>query len=217
MSGATRPAFLVVDDDIEIAAALEEALNRRFGADYEIIAESSPERGLAVLARLRDLDEQVAVVIADERMPEMTGVDFLLEAHQMHPAARRALLADAYADPGPHEPLLGAMALGRVDTWLVKPWEPADHHLYLRVAELLDEWVQVTEQPDLTGLRIVAEPRARRTHDMRDFLDRNDVPAVFASPDSPQGQDLLTQVGQGTARLPVVVHYNGRVQVDPTD
>jgi thioredoxin reductase (NADPH) len=100
MSGATQPAFLVVDDDIEIAAALEKALNRRFGADYKIIAERSPERGLAVLARLRDREEQVAVVIADEWMPRMTGVDFLRKAHQMHPAARRALLFDGCARGG---------------------------------------------------------------------------------------------------------------------
>jgi CheY-like chemotaxis protein len=102
MNRTTKLTFLVVDDDIEIAAALEEALNRRFGADYKIIAESSPERGLAVLARLRDREEQVAVVIADEWMPQMTGVDFLLEAHQMHLAARRALLLDAFADRAQH-------------------------------------------------------------------------------------------------------------------
>jgi thioredoxin reductase (NADPH) len=87
MSGITRPAFLVVDDDRDVVAALEEALDRRFGADYRIIAESSPERGLSVLERLRDRDEQVAVVIADEWMPRITGVDFLVRAHQMHPGA----------------------------------------------------------------------------------------------------------------------------------
>ena len=191
MNGVTRPAFLVVDDDRDVVAALEEALVRRFGADYRIIAESLPERGLSILERLRDRDEQVAVVIADEWMPRMTGLDFLLRAHQMHPAARRALLLDAFADRSAHEPLTRAMALGRVDTWLVKPWEPADHHLYLRVSELLDDWVQVTEQPGLTRMRIVAEPRAPRTHEMRDFLDRNDLPVVFASPESPQGRELL--------------------------
>jgi thioredoxin reductase (NADPH) len=217
MSGATQPAFLVVDDDIEIAAALEKALNRRFGADYKIIAERSPERGLAVLARLRDREEQVAVVIADEWMPRMTGVDFLRKAHQMHPAARRALLFDAHADRDSQELLLRAMALGRVDAWLVKPWEPADHHLYLRVSELLDEWVQVTGQPGLTAMRIVAEPRAPRTHELRDFLDRNDEPAVFVPPESPQGRELLMQAGQGTARLPVVVYFDGQVLQDPTD
>jgi DNA-binding NtrC family response regulator len=96
MSGTTRPAFLVVDDDIHVAAALEEALNRRFGADYKIIAASSPKRGLSVLERLRARDEQVAVVIADQWMPLMTGVDFLLRAHQLHPAARRVVLLDAF-------------------------------------------------------------------------------------------------------------------------
>src|SRR5215813_6170119 len=96
MSGEARPAFLIVDDDPEAVAALEEALNRRLAADYQIIAESSPERGLSVLQRLRDRGDHVAVVIADLWMPQMTGTEFLLRAHKIHPAARRALIADIF-------------------------------------------------------------------------------------------------------------------------
>ena len=156
-------------------------------------------------------------MIADQWVPLMTGVDFLLRAHQLHPAVRRAVLFDAFADCCANEPILHAMALGRIDTWLVKPWEPADHHLHLRVSELLDEWVQLTEQPGLTTMRIVAEPWAPRTHELRDFLDSSDIPVVFASPESPQGLALLTQSGQDGARLPVVVYFDGRAQLDPSN
>ncbi len=216
MRQLTRPAFLVVDDDSHAAAALKRALDRRFGADYQIITEGSPEAGLSVLARLRDRGGQVALVIADQWMPQMTGTDFLLRAHQIHPVARRAPIFDVF-DHSAEEPIIQAMALGRIDSWLIKPWEPADHHLYPRVGELLDDWVQATEQPGFTAMRIVAEPRAPRTHELRDLLDRNDVPVEFPPPDSPPGRQLLEQVGQVDARRPVVVYFDGRVQVDPTN
>jgi thioredoxin reductase (NADPH) len=216
MRQGARPAFLVVDDDSHAAAALKRALSRRLGADYQIIAESSPEAGLSVLARLRDRGGQVAVVIADQWMPHMTGTDFLLLAHEMHPAARRALIFDVF-DHSAEEPLIQAMALGRIDSWLIKPWDPADHHLYPQVGELLDDWVQATDQPGFTAMRIVAEPRAPRTHELRDLLDRNDVPAEFPPPDSPPGRRLLEHAGQDDSRLPVVVYFDGRVQVDPTN
>jgi thioredoxin reductase (NADPH) len=107
------------------------------------------------------------------------------------------------------------MALGRIDTWLIKPWEPADHHLYPRVSELLDEWVQATEQPGITAMRIVADLRSARTHELREVLDRNGVPAAFFPPDSPEGRRLLDQAGQDGTRLPVIVYFNCLVQVDP--
>jgi thioredoxin reductase (NADPH) len=213
MSRPDRPAFLVVDDDSTAVAALEQALSRRFGADYETIRTCSPEHGLAVLDRLRG-ERDVAIMIADLWMPSMTGPEFLVRAHMLHPAARRALIADAF-DYAAREPILQAMALGRIDTWLVKPWEPADHHLYLRVSELLDEWVQATEQPGIAAMRIVADPRAPRTHELREVLDRNGIPVVFFPPDSPEGRQLLDRAGEDGTRLPVIVYFNCVVQVDP--
>jgi thioredoxin reductase (NADPH) len=209
------PAFVVVDDDAETLGALAEALRLRFGTHYEVLAETSAERGLALLDRLRDSGEPVALIIADQWMPELTGVDFLVRAHVMHPAARRALLVD-YFDPSAIEQICQAMALGRIDSWVHKPWEPADQHLYLRINELLAEWVAATEHAGFRVLRVVAEPFAPQSHELRDVLDRNDISAQFLTPDSPQGKQLLEEVGQDGSQLPVVVHFTGRVQVAPS-
>ena len=215
-AGAARPVFLVVDDERDAVAALARALNRRLRADYQIITECSPERGLSVLKLLRERGRQVAVVIADVWLPGMTGVEFLVRAHQLHPAAQRAVLLDSF-DRSARESIVQAMTLGWADTWLVKPWEPADHWLYPRVGELLDEWVLATEQPGTTALRVVADAQAPRTHELRDVLDRNTVPVEFLMPESPESRRLLGRVGQESARLPVVEYFDGRVQVDPSD
>jgi thioredoxin reductase (NADPH) len=214
-AAVARPAFVVVDDDTDALAALAEALHQRFGAHYQVFAEGSAADGLAALERLRDGGEQVALVIADQWMPEVTGVEFLLRAHEIHPAARRALLVD-YFDRGAIDQICKALALGRIDSWLHKPWEPADKHLYLRISELLAEWVAATDQPGFRVMHVVAEPHSMRSHELRDVLDRNDLSAQFVAPDSLQGQHLLEQADQDGSQLPVVVYYTGRVQVDPS-
>jgi thioredoxin reductase (NADPH) len=214
MNRRPRPVFVLVDDDASALAALRRALVRRYGADYRVLARRSPERGLYLLDRLRRRGERVALVVADQWMPGIDGLELLARAHHLHPSAQRALLFDAFGLDA-KESVYQAMALGRVDSWLVKPWEPADHHLYRRVGELLDDWVQASDQPRLTAMRVVAEPRARRTHDLRDLLDRNAVPAEFVAPDSPPGRRLLAQAGEDGSRLPVFVYVDGQVQVDP--
>jgi thioredoxin reductase (NADPH) len=214
MNGMIRPVFLVVDDDHEAVTALTRAPERRLGADYQIIAAGSPEQGLSALERLRERGEQVAVMIADQWMPRMTGDEFLLKAHQIYPLARRALIAYAF-DRRAEESIFRAMALGRADALLVKPWDPADHYLYPPIGALLDDWVQVTDHPGVCAMHIVAQPRAPRTYELRDLLYRNGVPFECFQPDSPEGRQLLEHAGQDGERLPVVVYFNGRVQVDP--
>jgi thioredoxin reductase (NADPH) len=211
----TQPAFVVVDDDSDTVADLERTLHRRFGADYHIYAEQSANKALSVLQRLRDGSVPVAVVIADLWMPEMSGLDFLVRSREIHASARRALLFGAY-DRSADESICRGMALGWVDTWLWKPWEPAEHFLHVRIGELLSEWVMATHQPAYYPMRLVAQPNAARTHELRDMLDRNDLSVEFLTPDSPEGRQLLDRVGQDGTRLPVAVYFNGRVQVDPS-
>jgi thioredoxin reductase (NADPH) len=134
---------LAVDDDGDVLEVLKQALGKRYGADYQIITERSPAVGLGVLERLRSQDASVAVVIADQWMPQLTGVEFLAQAHQLHPSARRMLLIGVL-DRSVNEPMSQAMALGRIDGWLWKPWEPAEEHLYLPVSEQLSEWIRAT-------------------------------------------------------------------------
>jgi thioredoxin reductase (NADPH) len=215
MNGATRPVFLLVQEDREALDALRRALERRLGADYQIVAETQPERGLSVLQQLRERDEQVAVIIAAERMQRMAGEQFLELAHELHPLAGRALICDAF-DRRAEQSILHAMALGRADMILGRPWDPADHRLYPRIGMLLDRWVQATEQPGICAVRIVMEPDAPRAHRLRDELYRNAVAFDWSPPDSPEGQQLLELAGQDGTRLPVLVYFDGRVQVDPS-
>ncbi len=208
--------ILVVDDDSDILDALAHELRRRFGTDYRVLAERSAGSALRVLEQLHAAGEPVALVIADQWMPEVTGADLLGRVHELHPVARRALLFDAF-DRAAFEPLRHGMALGRVDSWVNKPWDPAEQRLHLRIAELLADWVESTGQPGYRPVRIVAEPWTPRVHEMRDLLERNAVPVEVLTPDSAAGRQLLEETGHGGQRLPVMLLFNGRVLVDPSN
>ena len=215
MKRANRPVLLLVDEDREALDALRRALERRLSADYRILAEAEPEDGLSVLNQLRERDEQVAVVTAAERMQRMTGERFLELAHELHPLAGRALICDAF-DRRAEQSITHAMALGRADMILARPWDPPDHRLYPRIGMLLDRWVQTTEQPGVCAVHVVMEPDVPHAHELRDALYRNAIPFQWSPPDSPQGRQLLELAGQDRTRLPVLVYFDGRVQVDPS-
>src|SRR6266511_3219432 len=211
-----RPVVLVVDDDGDVLAALEAALARRFGTDYQILAERSPAAGLRTLERLRRQDLVVAVVIADRWMPHMTGLDLLARVRQLHPSARRLLLIGVW-DRSANQPMSQAMTLGRLDGWVLKPWDPAEEHLYLPVSEQLTEWIRATGQPGFVAIQVVGEQWTPRSHQIRDLLDRNAIPYQFHPHDSEAGRRLLRESGQDGTRLPVLVLFDGRVLVDPSN
>jgi thioredoxin reductase (NADPH) len=212
----TQPVVLAVDDDGDVLAALEQALRKRYGADYHILAERSPAAGLQTLERLGQQDVAVAVIIADQWMPQMTGLELLAQARQLHPSARRLLLIGVW-DRTANQPMSQAMTLGRLDGWVLKPWEPAEEHLYLPVSEQLTEWIRATGQPGFVAIQIVGEQWTPRSHELRDLLDRNAIPYQFHAHDSEAGQQLLRERGQNGTRLPVLVLFDGRVLVDPTN
>jgi thioredoxin reductase (NADPH) len=212
----TQPVVLAVDDDGDVLAALEQALRKRYGADYHILAERSPAAGLQTLERLGQQDVAVAVIIADQWMPQMTGLELLAQARQLHPSARRLLLIGVW-DRTANQPMSQAMTLGRLDGWVLKPWEPAEEHLYLPVSEQLTEWIRATGQPGFVAIQIVGEQWTPRSHELRDLLDRNAIPYQFHPHDSEVGRQLLRQAGQDGIRLPVLVLFDGRVLVDPTN
>jgi thioredoxin reductase (NADPH) len=215
--GADRvtPVFLVVDDDGDTAETLRLALDRRFGADYTILGYQSACDGLAALERLRDCGRPVAILIADLGMPDMTGLEFLVQAHRLHPDAGRAVLMRGF-DRHETEQVAQAMALGSIDTWVFKPCEPVDVRLHPRVCELLSEWVLATGRPGFRPVRMVAELDSPHTHELHDVLERNDVEVDIFAPDAPQGRELLAQAGEDGTRLPVAVYHTGVVQVCPS-
>src|SRR5215218_6874350 len=212
----TQPVLVAVADDGDVLAALQAALARRYAADYQILAERSPTAALEILERLRQDDVAVAVVIADQWMPQMTGLELLARARQLHPTARRLLLCGIW-DSSVNQPMSQAMTLERLDSWVVKPWEPAEEYLYLPVSEQLSEWLRATGQPGFAAIQIVGQQWAPRSHELRDLLDRNAIPYRFHPHDSQAAQQLLRESGQDGTRLPVLVLFDGRVLVDPSN
>jgi thioredoxin reductase (NADPH) len=207
------PIIFLVSSEAPVLKALETDLNRRFGNDTRIIGADGPAAGLARLAALADDAEPVALLIADQRMTEMTGIEFLAGAHELHPLAKRILLVER--DYTTANPIVPAMMLGQIDYHLVKPWLP-DHGLYPAVSEFLANW----EDSDPEGVpmfRIAALENSARAYEIRDLLTRFNTPFTFHLTDSEDGVALLREVGQADCRLPTAVRHDGRVLVDPTN
>jgi len=209
----TRPIIFLVSSEASVLKALETDLGRRFGNDTRIIGADGPAAGLAQLAALADGPEPVALLIADQRMPEMTGIEFLAGAHELHPLAKRILLVER--DYTTANPIVPAMMLGQIDYHLVKPWLP-DHGLYPAVSEFLASW-EDSDPEGVAMFRIAALENSARAYEIRDLLTRFNTPFTFDPTDSEDGVALLREVGQADCRLPTVVRHDGRVLVDPTD
>jgi len=208
-----RPIIFVTSSDTAVLTALEADLGRRFGNDTRILGADEPGAGLARLGSLADCDEPVALLIADQRLPELTGIEFLERAHALHPLAKRILLVER--DYTTANPIVPAMMLGQIDYHLVKPWLP-DHGLYPAVSEFLASWAR-SEPQSFTLFRIAAPEQSRRAHEIRDLLTRFNTPFSFDPTGSTEGDALLREVGQAGSRLPTVVRHDGRLLVDPSD
>jgi thioredoxin reductase (NADPH) len=211
-----RPALVVVYEERGVLAALEQALQSRFGADYQILAAASPTAALDTLGRLRQAGEQVALVLADQWLAGMTGVEFLCQAHELHPTAKRVLFI-TYGDATGGTAGLQAMALGQIDHYLNAPWGPPELQLYPAITEALSQWARSTGSlgPPPELVRIVGPRWSPRSHELRDLLARNSISHGFYDADSEDGRRLLVQAGLQAAALPVLLLFDGRVLVNP--
>ena len=212
-SGTADPIIFLVSSDQSVLGALEADLRRRFGNDTSIIATDGTTAGLTQLHVLADAADPVALVIADQCMPEMTGIEFLRSAHALHPLAKRILLVER--DYTAANPIVPAMMRGQIDYHLVKPWNP-DLGLYPAVSEFLASWAR-TGPEGFTMFRIAAEENSARGHEIRDLLTRFNTPFAFHQANSEEGAAILDEAGQAFSRLPTAVRHDGRVLVDPTD
>jgi thioredoxin reductase (NADPH) len=210
-----RPIILVVDDEAEALNALCEALRRRLDRDYRIVGHTSAHAALEELARTSRAGESVALIIADQWMPELPGVELLGRAREIEPEAKRALMV-AWDDRSAGPTVLEGCAFGRLDNYLLKPWAPPEIHLYPPVGEFLAEWRQA-HGPRMELVRVIVEARSRRGHEIEERLQRNGIPYGVYAAASEDGRRLLEETGLASRRLPIVLLSDGRALVDPTD
>lgn len=212
---ANRPVMVAVDDEPSELASLSEALSRRFGNDYRIVAERSAPAALETIARLENAGEDLALVIADQWMPELNGSEFLGKVRALVPMAKRALLV-AWGDRTASPTILKGCAMGQLDNYLYKPWAPAEVHLYPLVSEFLSEWTQM-HRPPMELVHLVAEEGSRRASEIRELLARNGVPHGYHPPQSLAATRLLQDRGITLGRLPALILLDGACLFDPTD
>ena len=211
----SEPVLLAVDDDPDALGRIEHELRQRYSSYYRVACEDSPEASMQTLRNLRAAGEEVAVVLADQWMPDMTGVEFLINARQLYPGAKRALLFER-GNRSTREPILQAMALGQIDSYVPKPERSPDEEFHREIAHFLEEWAR-DYRPASVAVRIVGEPLSARSHELRDILNRSVVPCAFYPADSEEGRGLLAGVGKTSARLPVVIVFDRLVLVDPSN
>jgi thioredoxin reductase (NADPH) len=212
---AERPAIVVLDDEPAALAAMLDALTRRFGADYRIVPHLSARAALDAVSNMKRDGEEIALVIADQWMPEMTGTDFLERIRSIEPTAKRALLV-AWGDHTASPTILQGCALGQLDNYLYKPWTPAEVHLYPLVSEFLAEWTQV-HRPGMELIHIVGDEHAVRSNEVRELLNRNGVPYGFHDAASAAAHRLGDEHGVAIGAFPSIFLLDGSVLVDPTD
>lgn len=212
---AERPAIVIVDDEPDPLAKMLDALARRFGGDYRVIPYLSANAALDAIAKIKDANEDIALVIADQRMPGMEGRDFLGRVRSIMPTAKRALLV-GWGDHEASPTILQACALGELDNYLYKPWEPAEVHLYPLISEFLAEWTR-DHRPGMELIRIVGDELSPRSNEIRELLNRNGVPYGFHPVGSNAANRLIQERGTELTTLPVVFLHDSSVLVAPTD
>jgi thioredoxin reductase (NADPH) len=208
-----EPVLLAVDDDPNTLGRIGHELRQRYGSYYRVACEGSPEAGMRTLEDLKAAEKDVAVVLADQWMPGMTGVEFLTHTRPLYPGAKRALLFER-GNRTTREPILQAMALGHIDYYVPKPEQPPDEEFHRCIAQFLEEWAR-DYRPASVAVRIVGEPWSARCYELRDVLSRSGIPHAFSAADSKEGQELLARVDKTLARLPVVIVFDRLVLVDP--
>src|SRR6201747_2822603 len=206
-----RPAVVACDDEPAVLAAVARDLRRQFGERYRIVRAASGDEALAALRELVARGEQVALLVADQRMPGMAGTEYLVEARKLVPEAKRVLLT-AYADT---EAAIAAINEVALDYYLLKPWDPPEEQLFPVVEDLLTTW-ESGAALEAGGVRIIGHRFSKDTHDLRDFLARNRVPARWLDIERDgEARELLTIAGVSADGLPVAVLEDGTVLEKP--
>ena len=203
-----KPILFSVDDDPDVLRAIERDLRSQYGAEYRVIGSDSPETGLDILKQLKVRNDSVALLLADQRMPRMNGVEFLQEGMQIFPEAKRALLT-AYADTNA---AITAINEANINYFFMKPWDPPAERLYPQLDDLLEDW-RASYRPAFEGIRVLGTRWSPKSYELRDFLARNHVPYqwidVELSANDPETKRLLNVLGPEAVNLPIVLFPDG--------
>ncbi len=207
----SEPIILVVDDDPQVLSAIRRDLKDRYQTEYRILAAPSGESALETIRELKTRGDTIAMLLTDQRMPGMLGVDLLARCREFYPLARRVLLT-AYSDI---KAAIRAINEVRLDQYLEKPWDPPEERLYPAVDELLQGW-QSEYRPEVTGIRILGHPWSPRSHDIKEFLGCNLVPYRWLEADrDPEAQILMNAANISPSELPAVILESGVVLRNP--
>jgi thioredoxin reductase (NADPH) len=209
-----KPAIVAVDDDPEVLQAVARDLRKQYGDRFRIIRANSGITARETLEQLKLRNETVALFLTDQRMPQMSGVEFIEQAAPMFPTAKRVLLT-AYADT---DAAIRAINSAKLDYYLLKPWDPPEEQLYPILDDLLDDWLAVY-RPPFEGIRVVGDRWSPCSHQVKDFLARNQIPYQWLDIElEEEAQKLVDYATNGEKpQLPLILLGNGEQLQQPSN
>jgi thioredoxin reductase (NADPH) len=206
-----KPAILTLDDDVDVLRAVERDLRREYGSEYRVARADSGRAALQLLEELKRRGEPSALMLVDQRMPAMTGVEFLQRAVDIYPDAKRVLLT-AYADT---DAAIRAINQVHIDHYLLKPWDPPEEKLFPVLTDLLDDW-RSAYRPPFEGIRVVGNQWAPDSHRVKEFLARNNIPYLWMDPEvSQEARRLIEVSGKKKLELPCLFFLDGSILENP--
>lgn len=206
------PVILTIDDEPEVLRAVQRDLRSRYSSDYRIIGAGGGQEAIDTLKELATREGTVALILADQRMPQVSGVDVLEASLELFPSAKKALLT-AYADT---EAAISAINEVRLDHYIMKPWDPPEEKLYPILDDLLDDW-RAGYRPSFSGIRVVSHEWSKEAFELKGFLAMNQVPyrssVVGVDPDA---EKFMEAAGAGNQDLPLFLFPDGEPLIRPT-
>ncbi len=207
-----KPGIITVDDDPNVLHAVQSDLRKKYGAQYRVSSADSGKKALELLTEYRKRGDQAALLVVDQRMPNMNGVEFLKEAIQLFPECKRVLLT-AYADT---DAAIEAINKVRIDHYLLKPWDPPEEHLYPLLSDLLEDW-QSAYRPPYEGIRVVGSHWSPASHQVKDFLARNNIPYRWLDPEVSEEATQLLALSEEKQELPCLFFTDGTTLEKPNN
>ncbi len=211
-----KPAIIAVDDDAEVLRAVERDLRKKYAAEYRVLRAESGRVALEIVRELKIRNDAVALFLVDQRMPEMSGVEFLEQAMKIFPTAKRVLLT-AYADT---EAAIAAINEAGINHYLLKPWDPPEENLYPVLSDLLDDW-RADYRPPFEGIRVLGNRWSPHSHNAKDLLARNHIPYQWLDIETADTDEEVKQLLESLdetekTNLPLLVFADGTRMSEPS-